>query len=464
MMAKVPASTHIAIAGAGLVGALLAIQLGRRGYRVTLCERRPDPRANGFIGGRSINLALSCRGITALERVGLADRVLEDAIRMPGRILHDETGNLTFQAYSSSPEDAIHSVSRGGLNITLLEALADFDNVEMLFEHRCVGSDPGAPAIEVETASGYSKRIEADFVIGCDGAFSAVRAEMQVQNRFNYSQQYLDHGYKELTIPPASECGVDPVLHDGFAMNPNALHIWPRGHYMMIALPNADRTFTCTLFWPFEGPESFDEVSSESDVLPFFQKHYPDAVPLMPTLVEDYMKNPIGSLVTVRCSPWHKCGKTVLLGDAAHAIVPFYGQGMNCGFEDCRVLGELIDDHDGELEDVFRAFSQRRIPNADTIADLALDNFVEMRDSVANPMFLLRKRIEHSLHAFDAERFMPLYNLVSFSNMPYEEAREVGGEVVKLAQSIADTIGLERGRAMSDDELSRVVAEHISKD
>lgn len=463
-MANAPRDTHIAIAGAGLVGALLAIQLGRRGYKVTLCERRPDPRANGFIGGRSINLALSCRGITALERVGLADRVLTDAIRMPGRMLHDEAGNLTFQAYSSNPEDAIHSVSRGGLNITLLEALAEYDNVEMLFEHRCIGADLDAPAIEVKTEKGEPKRIEADYVIGCDGAFSAVRARMQVQNRFNYSQQYLDHGYKELTIPPASECGVDPALHDGFAMDPNALHIWPRGHYMMIALPNADRTFTCTLFWPYEGSESFDEVSSERDVLPFFEKHFPDAVPLMPTLAEDYTKNPIGSLVTVRCSPWHMLGKTVLLGDAAHAIVPFYGQGMNSGFEDCRVLGELIDEHAGNLEEVFYQFSNSRIPNADAIADLALDNFIEMRDSVANPMFLLRKRIEHALHSIDAERYMPLYNLVSFSNMPYAEARQIGGNVVRLAQSIADAIGIDRGRAMSDDELSRVVAEHISKD
>ncbi|GAB5495590.1 MAG: NAD(P)/FAD-dependent oxidoreductase [Phycisphaerales bacterium] len=463
MMAKAPADTHIAIAGAGLVGALLAIQLGRRGYRVTLCERRPDPRAKGFIGGRSINLALSCRGITALERVRLADRVLEDAIRMPGRMLHDEAGNLTFQAYSSNPEDAIHSVSRGGLNITLLEALADYDNVEMLFEHRCVGAQLEMPAIYVEDTQTL-KLIEADYVIGCDGAFSAVRKEMQSQNRFNYSQQYLDHGYKELTIPTASECGIDPALHDGFAMDPNALHIWPRGHYMMIALPNADRTFTCTLFWPFEGPESFDEVSSEGEVLPFFEKHFSDAVPLMPALVHNYMKNPIGSLVTVRCSPWHNHGKTVLMGDAAHAIVPFYGQGMNSGFEDCHVLGELIDEHDGNLEEVFYKFSNCRIPNADAIADLALDNFIEMRDSVANPMFLLRKRIEHALHSIDAERFMPLYNLVSFSNIPYAEAREVGGEVVRLAQRIADAIGLERGQAMSDDELSRVVTEHISKD
>lgn len=463
-MAKAPRDTHIAIAGAGLVGALLAIQLGRREYKVTLCERRPDPRANGFIGGRSINLALSCRGITALERVGLADRVLTDAIRMPGRMLHDEAGSLTFQAYSSNPEDAIHSVSRGGLNITLLEALAEYDNVEMLFEHRCIGADLDAPAIEVETDKGEPKRIEADYVIGCDGAFSAVRARMQVQNRFSYSQHYLDHGYKELTIPPAVDCGVDPALYDGFAMDPNALHIWPRGHYMMIALPNADRTFTCTLFWPYEGSESFDEVSSEGDILPFFEKHFPDAVPLMPTLAEDYIKNPIGSLVTVRCSPWHMLGKTVLLGDAAHAIVPFYGQGMNSGFEDCRVLGELIDEHEGNLEEVFFQFSNSRIPNADAIADLALDNFIEMRDSVANPMFLLRKRIEHALHSIDAERYMPLYNLVSFSNRPYAEARQIGGKVVRLAQSIADAIGIDRGQAMSDDELSRVVAEHISKD
>lgn len=457
-MARSPGETHIAIAGAGLVGSLLACQLGKRGFRVTLCERRPDARKAGFIGGRSINLALSCRGITALERVGCAERVLSDAIRMPGRMLHSESGELSFQPYSGDPADAIHSVSRGQLNITLLEEIAKYPNVEVRFESRCVGADLHRPSLVVETAGGSTEEIAADYIIGCDGAFSAVRGAMQVQDRFSYSQSYLDHGYKELHIPKAEECGVDPSEFDGFAMDPFALHIWPRGHYMMIALPNADRTFTCTLFWPFEGPESFAELDSTDKILPFFEEHFPDATRLMPTFVEDYTRNPIGSLVTVRCSPWQQNGTAVLLGDAAHAIVPFYGQGMNAGFEDCRVLDELIERSDGDLKGVFEAFSKSRIENADVIADLAIQNFIEMRDSVANPSFQLRKRIEHALQTLDPAKFKPLYNLVSFSNMPYAEAKQVGGETVKLAQSIVDSIGVEQGLALDDAALTERVS------
>lgn len=458
---KPPAETHVAIAGAGLVGSLLAIQLGKRGYRVTLTERRPDPREAGFIGGRSINLALSVRGITALKRVGLDERVLQDAIRMPGRMLHDDQGELTFQPYSSDPSDAIHSVSRSGLNITLLEEVARQPSVKMRFAERCVDVDLEAPAIEVERESGERERIEADYVIGCDGAFSAVREKMRIQNRFNYAQQYLDHGYKELTIPPAAECGVDPSLHDGFAMDPNALHIWPRGHYMMIALPNADRTFTCTLFWPYEGPESFAVLDTEEEVVEFFETHFPDAVPLMPTLASDFMKNPIGSLVTIRCSPWEMGGKVLIMGDAAHAIVPFYGQGMNAGFEDCRLFGEMIDEFGFDLEHVIRHFAQERVDDAEAIADLALENFIEMRDSVADPMFQLRKRVEHALHAKDPDRYTPLYNLVSFSNMPYAEAREQGGRVVRLARAIAERIGFERASTMRPDEFNTSVREAL---
>lgn len=458
---KPPAKTHVAIAGAGLVGSLLAIQLGKRGYRVTLTERRPDPREAGFIGGRSINLALSVRGITALKRVGLDQRVLQDAIRMPGRMLHDEQGELTFQPYSSDPSDAIHSVSRSGLNITLLEEVARQPSVKMRFAERCVDVDLEAPALEVERESGERERIDADYVIGCDGAFSAVREKMRIQNRFNYAQQFLDHGYKELTIPPAAECGVDPSLHDGFAMDPNALHIWPRGHYMMIALPNADRTFTCTLFWPYEGPESFAVLDTEEEVVEFFEAHFPDAVPLMPTLASDFMKNPIGSLVTIRCSPWEMGGKVLIMGDAAHAIVPFYGQGMNAGFEDCRLFGEMIDEFGFDLEDVIRHFAQERVDDAEAIADLALENFIEMRDSVADPMFQLRKRVEHALHAMDPDRYTPLYNLVSFSNMPYAEAREQGGRVVRLARAIAERIGIERASTMRPDEFNTSVREAL---
>jgi len=458
-----PASeTHFVIAGAGLVGALLACQLGKRGYRVTLCERRPDPRAAGFIGGRSINLALSCRGITALRQLGLDERVLESSIRMPGRMLHNERGKLTFQAYSSNPEDAIQSISRSQLNLILLRAASEQPNIEMRFESRCISADLESPAIEVESPTG-TRRIEGDYVIGCDGAFSAVRSAMQVTDRFNYQQSYLQHGYKELVIPPAAECGVDVIQHDGFAMDPHALHIWPRGHYMMIALPNEDRTFTCTLFWPFEGPNSFAELLTKGHVRAYFDEHFPDAVPLMPTLEHDYASNPIGSLVTVRCSPWQRNGKVLLLGDAAHAIVPFYGQGMNAGFEDCRLFDEAIDQANGDLSAAIERFAESRIPAANAIADLALENFVEMRDSVADPMFLLRKRVEHAMHRHDPQGAMPLYNLVSFSNMPYNEARVVGGRVVQLAQRIAEALSQEGIASVDEETFDRRVVEKLSE-
>lgn len=459
---KPPSESHVVIAGAGLVGALLASQLGKRGYRVTLCERRPDPRAAGFIGGRSINLALSCRGITALKQLGLDMRVLKSSIRMPGRMLHDERGKLTFQAYSSNPEDAIQSISRSQLNLILLRAASEQPNIELRFESRCIGADLDAPAIEVESPEG-TQRIEGDFVIGCDGAFSAVRGAMQVTDRFNYQQSYLAHGYKELVIPPAAECGVDALLHDGFAMDPHALHIWPRGHYMMIALPNDDRTFTCTLFWPYEGPNSFDQLAPDGPVRTYFDEHFPDASRLMPTLESDYAQNPIGSLVTVRCSPWQRNSKVLLLGDAAHAIVPFYGQGMNAGFEDCRLFDDAIESAAGDLSVAIERFAESRIPAANAIADLALENFVEMRDSVADPMFLLRKRVEHAMHRHDPQGAMPLYNLVSFSNMPYNEARVVGGRVVQLAQRIAEALAQEGIGGIDDDTFEHRVIQKLSE-
>lgn len=451
-----PSDTHVAIAGAGLVGALLACQLGRMGYRVTLCERRPDPRKKGYAEGRSINLALSCRGITALQRLGLDEAVLASSIRMPGRMLHDPRGHLAFQAYSSDPSDAIRSISRSALNLILLKAADECASVEIRFESRCISADLEAPSFELDTPLGR-ERLGADFIIACDGAYSAVRAAMQVTDRFNYSQSYLEHGYKELVIPPAAECGVDPKRFEGFAMDPYALHIWPRGHFMMIALPNADRSFTCTLFWPYEGRNSFAELPTTGPVRDYFDEHFPDASRLMPTLEHDYATNPVGSLVTVRCSPWQRSGKVMLLGDAAHAIVPFYGQGMNAGFEDCRLFAETIERTEGDLAKAITQFAEARIPAANAIADLALENFVEMRDSVADPLFLLRKRIEHALHHHDPARYMPLYNLVSFSNMPYDEARVNGTRVVRLAQRLAEALAPEGAASLTDPELERRV-------
>ena len=409
-------ANNFAIVGAGLAGALMACFLGRAGQRVRVYERRPDPRRKGFVGGRSINLALSKRGIHALGQVGVADAVLEEAIAMPGRMIHSPQSRLTFQPYSKNPSDAINSVSRGRLNLTLLESAAGYKSVELFFEHRCVGVDPATAAAEfLNTQTGETITVESDSVIGADGAFSEVRGALQRLDRFDAAQTYLEHGYKELTIPPTAA--------GGFAIEPHALHIWPRGGFMMIALPNQDRSFTCTLFWPFRGPHSFEAVAAESDVVPFFKQQFPDAVPLMPTLVEDFMTNPTSSLVTIRCRPWHVDGKIVLVGDAAHAVVPFYGQGMNAAFEDCVMLAECLGASGSDRAAAFEKYFRGRKAHADAIADLALANFLEMRDHVAHPTFIFKKKLEKTLHRLLPKWYTPLYNMVTFSRIPYAEAR-----------------------------------------
>lgn len=410
-------SRHAIIAGAGLAGSLLAVLLGRRGWTVDVYERRGDPRARGVIGGRSINLALSTRGITALERAGLADQVLAEAIPMRGRMMHDRAGELTFQAYSRGAMRAINSVSRSGLNLLLLRAAGELDNVRLHFEHRLDDVDLDSGEATFVDAGGETVLAQADLLVGADGAFSAVRAKLQRTPGFDYSQSYLAHGYKELTIPPAED--------GSFRLDEHALHIWPRGGSMMIALPNPDKSFTCTLFWPTEGDHSFGslpEASSDSELKAFFGREYGDAVPMMPTLLEDYRENPTSTLVTIRCSPWHWGNRIVLLGDAAHAIVPFYGQGMNAAFEDVRVLDELLEQYADDPAAVLPRFSERRKPAGDAIADLALNNFIEMRDRVASPLFLARKKLEKLLSGLLPGTFVPLYDLVSFSNVPYHEA------------------------------------------
>lgn len=419
---------QIVVVGAGLAGCLLTVYLAKRGYKVRVYERRPDPRTKGYVGGRSINLALSARGLWGLAGVGLDATVMRnDAIAMPGRMMHDRAGRTLFQPYSSNPKDAINSVSRGGLNLTLLNEAARMPGVELIFDHTCTDIDLDAPAAIFQTPSGSSVRIDADVVLGADGAFSPLRGKLQKTDRFEYSQTYLKHGYKELHIPPGS---------DGtYRIERNALHIWPRGGSMMIALPNRDGSFTCTLFWPFEGEHSFQSVQNV-DITEFFREMYPDAVPLMPTLREDFAANPVGSLVTVRCWPWQHMGKVAVLGDAAHAIVPFYGQGMNCAFEDVRVFAELLDTLGGDFGRVLPQFQEARKANADAIADMALTNFVEMRDFAGRPEFQYRKKVEQTLHAKFPDKVHPQYNLVSFSTVPYVDAQRSGRELDGVVDAV----------------------------
>lgn len=403
--------------GGGLAGGLLATYLGRAGYAVDLYERRPDPGAGNFVGGRSINLAVSTRGIDALQRVGLADEILKTAIPMRGRMIHGPHGDLHFQPYDKDPSRCIYSIGRAVLNNVTLDAAQKLPNVRVRFNHRCTDVDLERPAAHLlNTETNQTLEADGDVVIGVDGAFSAVRRAMQRLDRFDYSQDYLRHGYKELTIPPGPA--------GEFRMEKNALHIWPRHSFMMIALPNPDGSFTCTLFWQFDGPESFASIRGDDDVRRLFDREFPDAVPLMPTLLEDFKQNPTGSMVTVRCRPWRHGGKVALVGDAAHAVVPFYGQGMNAAFEDCIVLDECLRRHAPDWEKAFAAYEKARKPNTDALADLAIKNFHEMRDKTASRTFRLRKKVERTLHRFLPDWYTPLYTMVSFTRTPYAEAVE----------------------------------------
>jgi kynurenine 3-monooxygenase len=402
------------IVGAGLAGTLFACYLARGGHRVDLYEKRPDPRRGPEERGRSINLALSVRGIHALREVGLADAVLAGGILMRGRMIHSPTGELTFQPYGKDDSEALWSVSRAGLNRTLVEAAARFDGVRLHFNQRCTGVDLASGTVEfVDEVTHSPQQVPAEIIVGADGAYSAVRAQMQKHERFNYQQDYLTHGYKELTIPAGA---------GGSQMEKHALHIWPRGTFMMIALPNQDGSFTCTLFWPYEGPNSFAALRAEADILAFFRRQFPDTVPLLPNLVDAFLHNPTGALVTIRCQPWHIGSRAVLIGDACHAVVPFLGQGMNAAFEDCTVLNQCLGELAPDWEAAFRKYEVLRKANVDVLADLCVENFIEMRDRVGSGWFVLKKKLAIGLHRLLPHWYLPLYTMIEFTRIPYAEA------------------------------------------
>jgi kynurenine 3-monooxygenase len=415
--------------GAGLGGTLASIFLGRAGHTVKGFELRPDPRRGPLVAGRSINLALSARGLGALERAGLLDRVLALAVPMRGRRIHDRHGRTVFQPYGTEAGHANHSVSRAELNVLLLEAAERERNVRYTFERRCTDVDletPSATFDGEETARG-------DVLLGTDGAWSVVRRRMQRLDRFEYSQEFLSHGYKELTIP-AGPSG-------SFLLDRDALHIWPRGGFMMIALPNRDGSFTCTLFWPHDGENSFDALKDAASVRRFFETWFPDAVPLMPDLAEQYAENPVGSMVTIRCRPWHWRGRAALLGDAAHAVVPFHGQGANCAFEDAVVLDECVRAHAPDWDRVFTAFEAGRKEHTDALARLSVDNFVEMRDHTASRLFRARKATEKGLYRLFPRLFMPLYMMISFTRIPYAETVRQARRQALFLKSVAAALG-----------------------
>jgi len=411
-----PGKGTVVLVGAGLGGSLMAILLGRAGYSVRGIELRPDPRTGPPEGGRSINLALSARGIHALEQVGLARDVLAMGVPMRGRLIHSQDGRTSFQPYGTAADQVNNSVSRADLNVILLDAAERLPDVRFSFGHKCQGVDPETGEVtSLDTATGETRRLRGDVVLGADGAFSVVRRSLLKQDRFDYQQAFLSHGYKELTIPPASG--------GGFPLEKNALHIWPRGGFMMIALPNRDGSFTCTLFLPFEGDHSFAALATEAKARHFFEREFPDAVRLMPDLAAQYAANPTGSMVTIRCSPWRRGGRVGLLGDACHAVVPFHGQGANAAFEDCLVLDDCIRRHAPDWDTVFALFERLRKENTDALADLSIANFEEMKHHTGSRTFLMKKALEKGLHRLFPSWFVPLYMMISFTLIPYAEAR-----------------------------------------
>ena len=444
---KSPRSTpEITLVGAGLAGSLLAIFLARRGCRVTLLERRPDPRktAAPASAGRSINLALANRGIAALEEVGVMGSVRSELIPMAGRMLHDEEGRLRLVPYGNKPHEVIYSVSRAGLNTLLVDAAEATGRVSIRFGETVTGADFANRRVLPQTTP-Y------DVLIGTDGSASAVRAAILERTGGWLDEEPLGHGYKELSIPPAPG--------GGFRMDKNALHIWPRGEYMLIALPNIDGSFTVTLFLPNQGEESFQALTTAEAVDALFQRRFADAIPLMPRLGEDFFGNPTGHLETIRCAPWSFEDQALVLGDAAHAIVPFHGQGMNAAFEDCSAFDQCLGDPDRPWNEVFAEFETRRRPNTDAIADMALENYVEMRSTVREPKFQLKKDLSFRLEERHPVRFIPRYSMVMVHTIPYAEAKRRGA----IQEEILDEL---TSRAASVDQVDlaradRLIAERL---
>lgn len=419
---------NVAVVGAGLVGSLHAILLAKKGMNVDVFERRPDLRKAEIVGGRSINLALSHRGFNALEKAGMAEDIRSISIPMYGRKMHDMEGNLTYQPYGKDDE-AIYSVSRGGLNQKLMNLADDYEDVHYRFNHKCLDISLNDNTIYFEdTQINKEVNYNYDHIFGTDGAFSAVRNRLQKTPMFNFSQDYLSHGYKELVIPPNED--------GSHRIDKNCLHIWPRGKFMLIALPNLDGSFTVTLFFPMKGATSFESIKTKADVMKFFNDTFPDAVPHMPTLESDYFENPTSSLVTIRCNPWNYEDKVLLMGDAAHAIVPFYGQGMNSGFEDTAVFSEMYDEQSENMLQLFEDYSDQRVPDANAIADLALYNYIEMRDLAGDEDFLLRKKIERKFSDLHPDLWMPMYSQVTFSHIRYSKALEAGERQAKIMDQV----------------------------
>lgn len=446
--------SNVTLVGAGLAGSLLATYLGRMGHRVTLFEKRPDLRTTDISAGRSINLALANRGIKALREVGVMGAIEPLLIPMAGRMLHDESGATQLVPYGNKPHEVIHSVSRGGLNAILMDAAEATGNVEIQFGRPCLSADLEARELAVGSPDGGRSRHRFEVLIGTDGSASAVREGILAHAGGEFHPEPLGHSYKELTLPPADG--------GGFRMAKNALHIWPRGDFMLIALPNPGGSFTVTLFLPNEGDESFAALTDRSAVRALFQKYFRDAIPFMPDFDDQFFENPTGHLETVRCWPWSH-GETLILGDAAHAVVPFHGQGMNCAFEDCSDLAACLSEATGWGE-AFARVAAKRKPNADAIADMAIENYVEMRATVRDPLFQLHKEIGFALEERHPDRFVPRYSMVMFHTLPYAEAKrrgivqkEILNELTRGGVQTVDGVDFDLAKRLVEEKLDPVI-------
>ena len=417
----------VIIVGAGLAGSYMAYAMGKKGYEVQVFEKRPDPRKSSHGSGRSINLVVSHRGWTALAYAGIEEEIRKIVVPAYGRQIHDLEGNETYFPYNIDNK-AIHSISRGEFNKTLVELAEALPNVNITFDAFCEHVDFNTGTVHMkqgEQLNAYS----ADLIVGADGTGSSVRGALMKQPRFNYSQEFIDSGYKEVHIPAGKDGA--PQL------NIDALHIWPRREFMLMGLANTDNGFTGTVFAPFDGEYGLDHLSTGADGLRYFQEYFKDAIPLIPNLEEQWENNPTSALACIRCEPYHWGANTMLIGDAAHATVPFYGEGMNGSLEDVRIFLELLDKHgDSDMKKVLEIYTQQRVPAGNALVDLSLRNFIEMRDQVADPSFQLRKKIERKVQANHPDKWTPLYTLVKFTNIPYHEAKAEGERHDRIMEKI----------------------------
>jgi kynurenine 3-monooxygenase len=431
----------VTLIGGGLAGSLLALYLARKNFHVEVFERRPDMRTTDIGGGRSINLALSVRGIHALQETAISDKIMRIAIAMRGRMIHSPSGALTFQRYGKDDSEVIYATSRAELNKVLLTAAEKHKNVELNFNMRCTGMNFETGEVHLlNEVTNEATVQQTRTAIGTDGSASAVRKAMEEKGLAQFTEDVLDYGYKELVIPPGE--------NGKHRIEKNALHIWPRETFMLIALPNLDGSFTCTFFYPHKGEESFETLNDERKMIEFFSRNFPDVVPLMPDLTKEYFINPTGSMVTVKGLPWNVEDKSLLIGDAAHAIVPFFGQGMNCAFEDCHHINRLIHRQMGlgrsveriDWKELYAEFVKTRKKDTDAIADLAVENFIEMRDLVAQPKFQLKKKIERVLEEHYPGLFVPKYTMVTFRRVPYSVARLRGEIQERILEELCASI------------------------